>query len=514
MLIVTEKVQINVYGPPLQANDGRPELGARALETALPGESLSFTISSAAEREPIPNRPRWLALAASEGRIPIVCNAGYEGGYVGLMGFTWPSAIAPGASDLLLATAEAPLDSSLPRVEEMLSSLAVALDAFWGVALSPATTGLWHDQAVPPGSAAVPPFELPVLAQPNEIESPLVPLFFGWINYWSAATVERLGFPTDAEQPSPFASVQRLDDGAWILRLTEEPLDPARPEHLARLRAAYERFASVGGRDRLSQRSQPVTPEFVPTSGAFWIESYAPGLIRDEQRLEHSTRALEKVLGVGLGFTSAEDDDDLMVPIGDRSAWFARALEKSQAIPSLFDEEEDVHLFFVNDDSIAAPNGEEGVLYTRCECAPAAWAGRDPEPLVTDFALALAAFWAVLDPPAATGLALNQVVRPWHPEPAFGLPALRMQQELESPLVPWRLGWLNYWSKETAARVGFPLIENDKGPFAEVRALPDGAWLLRLTEEPLDPSRPDHLAALRAAYERLPAIGGRDTRAR
>jgi hypothetical protein len=85
-----------------------------------------------------------------------------------------------------------------------------------------------------------------------------------------------------------------------------------------------------------------------------------------------------------------------------------------------------------------------------------------------------------------------------------------MQQDLESPLLPWRLGWLNYWSKETAARVGFPVTENDKGPFAEVRALTDGAWLLRLTKEPLDPSRPDHLAALRAAYERFPAIGGRD----
>jgi hypothetical protein len=513
VLIVT-KVRINVYCPPLQANDGRPELGARALEAALPGESLSFSIGSAAEREPISNRPRWLARIASEGRIPIVCNEGYEGSYVGLMGFTWPSAIAPGGSDLLLAAAEAPLVSSLPRVEEMLSSLAGALDAFWGVVLSPAATGLWHDQAVLPGSAAVPPFELPVLAQPNEIESPLVPLFFGWVSYWSAGTVERLGFPTHAEQPGPFVSVHRLADGAWILRLTEEPLDPARPEHLARLRAAYERFPSVGGRDRLSQRSPSVTPEFVPTSGVFWIESYAPALVRDEQRLEHSMRALEKVLGVGLKFTTAEDDDELMVPIEDRSARLARALERAQTIPSLFDEDEDVHVFFMNDDSIAAPNGEKGVLYTRCECAPAALTARDPEPLIADFALALAAFWAVLDPPAATGLALNQVVRPWHPDPAFGLPALRMQQDLESPLLPWRLGWLNYWSKETAARVRFPLTENDKGPFAEVRALTDGAWLLRLTQEPLDPSRPDHLVALRAAYERLPAIGGRDAPAR
>jgi hypothetical protein len=34
---------------------------------------------------------------------------------------------------------------------------------------------------------------------------------------------------------------------------------------------------------------------------------------------------------------------------------------------------------------------------------------------------------------------------------------------------------------------------------------------LQLTSDPLDLSRPDHLAVLQNAFHRVPAIGGRDT---
>jgi hypothetical protein len=33
--------------------------------------------------------------------------------------------------------------------------------------------------------------------------------------------------------------------------------------------------------------------------------------------------------------------------------------------------------------------------------------------------------------------------------------------------------------------------------------LPGGGWLLAVTEEPLDPDRPDHLARLRTLLDRL-----------
>ena len=43
------------------------------------------------------------------------------------------------------------------------------------------------------------------------------------------------------------------------------------------------------------------------------------------------------------------------------------------------------------------------------------------------------------------------------------------------------------------------------------RTATDG-WVVMLTEAPLDLDNPAHLDALKRAYERLPAIGGRSTR--
>jgi hypothetical protein len=92
--------------------------------------------------------------------------------------------------------------------------------------------------------------------------------------------------------------------------------------------------------------------------------------------------------------------------------------------------------------------------------------------------------------------------------PPAGLPRLDLAEDL-APDVPRRLGWINYWSAAMAARLGFDGAAGDL--FAEVRQVANG-WIVQLTTEPLDLDRPEHLAALKRAYERFGAIGRRPDR--
>lgn len=70
-----------------------------------------------------------------------------------------------------------------------------------------------------------------------------------------------------------------------------------------------------------------------------------------------------------------------------------------------------------------------------------------------------------------------------------------------------RLLWLNYWDAETAAYYGFPNPELDARLMPLAEQLPNGGWMFKLTEEPLDLQREDHREAVIWAYNRFKPIG-------
>ena len=144
-----------------------------------------------------------------------------------------------------------------------------------------------------------------------------------------------------------------------------------------------------------------------------------------------------------------------------------------------------------------APGGVATLhVHATLPVVPAADASRGLE-RVAD---ALRAGWAMLTPNDAHTVIVEQVVGTDGDEsPPAGLPALDVPEDLPSD-VPQRLGWINYWSFSIAARIGF------RESFAVAHETPTG-WIVQLTPEPLDLKRADHVAALRSAYERWPAIG-------
>ena len=64
-----------------------------------------------------------------------------------------------------------------------------------------------------------------------------------WINYWSEATAERLGFP-DAARDKPLQGLYERLPGGWLIKLTPDPTDLDKPADHERLQWAYDRFAS------------------------------------------------------------------------------------------------------------------------------------------------------------------------------------------------------------------------------------------------------------------------------
>lgn len=70
----------------------------------------------------------------------------------------------------------------------------------------------------------------------------------GWINYWSKETASRAGL-TDESIISelPFYKLRKTEHG-WYFRLTKEPLDLAKSEHVETFLAAHKVFPNVGVR--------------------------------------------------------------------------------------------------------------------------------------------------------------------------------------------------------------------------------------------------------------------------
>ncbi|WP_043712424.1 DUF5953 family protein [Corallococcus macrosporus] len=92
-----------------------------------------------------------------------------------------------------------------------------------------------------------------------------------------------------------------------------------------------------------------------------------------------------------------------------------------------------------------------------------------------------------------------------------GLPMLHLPEKLSAPETPWFLGWLNYWSAPAARLIGFPDSARDAEWLSRATRTASGGWVVRLTDAPLDYDNPEHLDALKRAYERFPKIGGRSS---
>lgn len=91
------------------------------------------------------------------------------------------------------------------------------------------------------------------------------------------------------------------------------------------------------------------------------------------------------------------------------------------------------------------------------------------------------------------------------------LPVLYGYLDFREPRRPYNLGWLNYWSPEVSAWLGFPDPARDEPRSAVAERSPDtGAWVLAVTADRFDPEQPEHMRALGRAWARFEQVGIRE----
>jgi Family of unknown function (DUF5953) len=234
------------YAPPLTESDDRPIGLLQAIESVLPQDRMDYTISPEGTPIQVQDREAFLRASALRREISLLCN-GIEKRLVSVSGHSIAAVLAPARAPLLdvaIALPETP--DYVHQSDELLFRACERLQAFWAVGSPNETAAIIGAQTVFPWIASQPPLGLPALLPPQQLTTALLPHRFGWLNYWSAETARALGFPDGGTNAHWFAGARRSTNGAWLLKLTELPLDLGAPQHLQRLKEAYDRFPKVG----------------------------------------------------------------------------------------------------------------------------------------------------------------------------------------------------------------------------------------------------------------------------
>ncbi|RKG98176.1 DUF5953 family protein [Corallococcus carmarthensis] len=243
------KINLIVYAPALVSKDNRPLAVVHGMEHAFPGLSLEWKVSEDGRPIALPQRDAWLTEGTRDGGFPLVCN-GNENSPVMISGWELPAASSPGGqSQLEVHASLPPNEAGLSAVADVLEAVAEIARAHWGHATPfRASVDIARQTRNRPDDLELPPRGLPVLTSPGAMRAPEVPHRLGWLNYWSAAAAQAIGFPDPARDTELLARARRTSSGGWVVQLTDTPLDLDDPAHLDALKRAYERFPEIGGR--------------------------------------------------------------------------------------------------------------------------------------------------------------------------------------------------------------------------------------------------------------------------
>ncbi|NOK36663.1 hypothetical protein HMI49_25985 [Corallococcus exercitus] len=240
---------LNAYASELVEKDGRTIAAVHGLERALPGLRLESEVTEARKISILPQRDEWLAKATARREFPLVCN-GDESFPVMISGLMTPAAQSPARQPLLDVQAELPLVPTVITVAaNVIEAVADGLRAFWGHATPEgAALDITYQTAPTLQGPPSPRRGLPALKLFEHIRAPEIPYYLGWLNYWSAAAAQAIGFPDPTRDAELLSRARRTATGGWIVQLTDAPLDLDNPAHLDALLRTYERFPEIGGR--------------------------------------------------------------------------------------------------------------------------------------------------------------------------------------------------------------------------------------------------------------------------
>ncbi|KFA93580.1 DUF5953 family protein [Archangium violaceum] len=244
-----KRLGIVVYAPALVGNDRRALDSVHGMERALPGLRLEWRVTERRRLAALPQRDAWLVEGIGDGGFPLVCN-GDESYPVTVWGRGRSGLFSPGGQAQVEVHAKLPLDKPvIAAAAAVLEGVAEGARALWGEATpDDAAVDIAYQTAPTPQGPPSPRRGLPALKLFEHIRSPEIPYYLGWLNYWSPAAAEAIGFPDPARDAELLSRSRRTATGGWVVQLTDAPLDLDNPAHLDALKRAYERFPEIGGR--------------------------------------------------------------------------------------------------------------------------------------------------------------------------------------------------------------------------------------------------------------------------
>ena len=240
------------------------------------------------------------------------------------------------------------------------------------------------------------------------------------------------------------------------------------------------------------------------------IIAYAPALVSDDGRPAAAVHGMERAFpGLRLGWTVSDDHQFISLPQRDR--WLAQA-RRNGGFPLVCnnDEHYPVMISGLELPAMFGPGGQ-ALFEVHAQLPLDAVGSAAAADVLEAVAEGARAYWGHATPFSASVDIVRQTKNgPDDLEPPpRGLPEIKSPGAMHSPEIPHRLGWLNYWSAAAARAIGFPDPARDAELLARSRPTATGGWVVRLTDAPLDLDNPEHLDALKRAYERFPEIGGR-----
>jgi hypothetical protein len=244
-----KRLGIIVYAPALVGNDRRTLDSVHGMEKALPGLRLEWRLSNGGRPIALPQRDAWLLEKIEDGGFPIVCN-GDQSYPVTVWGSERAGTFSPGGQAQFEVHAKLPLDEPvIASAAAVLEGVAEGACALWGEATpDDAAVDIAYQTAPTLEGPPSPRRGLPALKLVEHIRSPEIPYYLGWLNYWSAAAAQAIGFPDPSRDADLLRRARGTPSGGWVVQLTDAPLDLDTPAHLDALKRAYERFPEIGGR--------------------------------------------------------------------------------------------------------------------------------------------------------------------------------------------------------------------------------------------------------------------------
>jgi len=245
-----KRLGIIVYAPALVGKDRRTLDSVHGMEKALPSLRLEWRLSKGGRPIALSQRDAWLMESIEDGGFPIVCN-GDQSSPVTVWGREKTGLFSPGGQAQFEVHAKLPLNKPvIASAAAVLEGVAEGAHALWGEATpDDAAVDIAYQTAPTLEGPPSPRRGLPALKLAEHIRSPEIPYYLGWLNYWSAAAAQALGFPDPARDAELLTRARRTPSGGWVVQLTDAPLELDDPAHLDALLRAYERFPQIGGRD-------------------------------------------------------------------------------------------------------------------------------------------------------------------------------------------------------------------------------------------------------------------------